>query len=83
VSAGAYDHGEAKMKNLDENERDTYDDYSEEAILERDPAFRLSGGTDHEGPTVESVSAAVRQDLARCLEQLGMSPSRAAAVASL
>jgi hypothetical protein len=58
-------------------------DYSEEAIPERDPAFRLSGGTDDEGPTVEDVSPAVRRYLACRLEQLGMSPGRAAAVASL
>ena len=58
-------------------------DYSEEAIPERDPAFRLPGGTDHAEPTVEALSAAVRLDLARRLEQLGMSHARAAAVASL
>ena len=57
--------------------------YSEEAIPERDPAFRLPGGTDHGEPTVEAMSAAVRLDLARRLEQLGMSRARAAAVASL
>jgi hypothetical protein len=60
-----------------------HQDYSEEAIPERDPAFRLSGGTDYEGPTVEAVSAAVRLELARRLEQLGMSRARAAAVVSL
>jgi hypothetical protein len=64
------------------NEDDSVN-YSEEAIPERDPAFRLSGGTDDEGPTVEDVSPAVRRYLARRLEQLGMSPARAAAVASL
>jgi hypothetical protein len=58
-------------------------DYSEEAIPERDPAFRLTGGTDYEQPTVEVVSAAARLDLARRLEQLGMSRTKAAAVASL
>jgi hypothetical protein len=58
-------------------------DYSDEAIPERDPAFRLPGGTDHAEPTVEALSAAVRLDLARRLEQLGMSHARAAAVASL
>jgi hypothetical protein len=58
-------------------------DYSEEAIPERDPTFRLPGGTDYEGPTVEAVSAAGRLILARRLEQLGMSRTRAAAVVSL
>lgn len=58
-------------------------DYSEQAIPERDPAFRLAGGTDHEEPTVEALPAAVRRDLARRLEQLGMSHARAVAVASL
>jgi hypothetical protein len=61
----------------------TYADYSEEAIVERDPAYRLPEGTGCEEPTVEAVSAEVRQDLARRLHELGMSPARAAAVASL
>jgi hypothetical protein len=58
-------------------------DYSEEAIPERDPAFRLPKGTLQETQTIECVSAAERIALARCLEQLGMSPARAAMVASL
>jgi len=58
-------------------------DYSEEAIPERDPAFRLPGGTDYEQPTVDALSAAMRQDLASRLVQLGMSRARAAAMASL
>jgi hypothetical protein len=58
-------------------------DYSEEAIPERDPAFQLPGGTDSQEPTVEVVSAAMRLDLVHRLVQLGMSPSRAAAVAAL
>jgi hypothetical protein len=58
-------------------------DYSEEAIPERDPAYQLPFGTDHEEPTIEAVSAEMRRDLARRLEQLGMSWARAAAVASL
>jgi hypothetical protein len=58
-------------------------DYSEEAIPERDPAYRLPDGTDYAEPTVEAVSAEERLDLARCLERLGMSPSRAAIVARL
>jgi len=58
-------------------------DYSEEAIPERDPAYRLLDGTLHEAQTVEILPAAERQALARCLEQLGMSAARAAMVASL
>jgi hypothetical protein len=58
-------------------------DYSEEAIPERDPAYRLSDGTLHETQTVEYLPAAERLALARCLEQFGMNPARAALVASL
>jgi hypothetical protein len=73
---------EAAMKYRDEDQQiDT--DYSEEAIPERDPAYRLSNGTLYETQTVEYMPAAERCALARCLEQLGMSASRAALVASL
>jgi len=67
------------------NSRDerTCTDYSEEAIPERDPAYRLPDGTVYETQTVEVMPAAARLALARCLEQLGMSASRAAMVASL
>ena len=58
-------------------------DYSEEAIPERDPAYRMHDGTLYEVQTVEVMPSAVRRALARCLEELGMSPSRAAMVASL
>jgi hypothetical protein len=58
-------------------------DYSEEAIPERDPTYRLPDGTVYETQTVEVMPAAARLALARCLEQLGMSASRAAMVASL
>jgi|SRR6516225_8098510 hypothetical protein len=58
-------------------------DYSEEAIPERDPAYRLLDGTLHEAQTVEILPAAERLALARRLEQLGMSAARAAMVASL
>jgi len=58
-------------------------DYSEEAIPERDPAYRMSAGTLCEEPTVEAMPAEVRLALRRRLEQLGMSAVRAAAVASL
>jgi hypothetical protein len=61
----------------------TCTDYSEEAIPERDPAYRLPDGTVYETQTVEVMPAAARLALARCLEQLGMSASRAAMVASL
>jgi hypothetical protein len=58
-------------------------DYREEAIPERDPAYRTLDGTLYEAQTVDDMPADVRRALARCLEQLGMSPSRAALVASL
>jgi hypothetical protein len=58
-------------------------DYSEEAIPERDPAYRLSDATLYETQTVEHMPAAERLALALCLEQLGMSRARAAVVASL
>jgi hypothetical protein len=58
-------------------------DYSEEAIPERDPAYRLPGGTDDGEPTIEAVSPEARRDLARRLQQLGMNCARAAFVASL
>jgi hypothetical protein len=58
-------------------------DYSEEAIPERDPTYRLTDGTLHDSETVEHVPAEVRLALARALEELGMSPSRAALMASL
>jgi hypothetical protein len=71
-------------RRLPKSERDgACRDYSEEAIPERDPAYRLPSGTDNEEPTIEAVSAAVRLDLARRLQQLGMSRARAAAVVSL
>jgi hypothetical protein len=65
--------------------KDAWDgaDYSEEAIPERDPGYRTPGGTLHEDQTVDAVPADVRHALRRALEQLGMSPARAAAVASL
>jgi hypothetical protein len=66
------------------SERDSaYRDYSEEAIPERDPAYRLPVGTGYEQATVEAVSAEVRRDLARRLQELGMSRTRATFVASL
>jgi hypothetical protein len=58
-------------------------DYSEDAIPERDPAYRLPVGTCCDTQTVEHLPAAERLALARCLEQLGMSPARALVVASL
>jgi hypothetical protein len=68
---------------LTSNSDSFYRDYSEEAIPERDPAYHLPDGTDFGGQTVEVVSAETRSDLARRLQQLGMSHARAAAVASL
>jgi hypothetical protein len=58
-------------------------DYSEEAIPERDPAFRTLDGTLHEEQTVDELPAAVRLDLARRLQEIGMSATRAAMVVSL
>jgi hypothetical protein len=58
-------------------------DYSEEAIPERDPAYRTTDGTLHEEQTVDEMSADMRLALIQSLVQLGMSPSRAAMVASL
>jgi hypothetical protein len=58
-------------------------DYSEEAIPERDPAYRLTAGTSCETETIEHLPAAERRALARRLEQLGMSPARALLVATL
>ncbi len=57
--------------------------YSEEAIPERDPAYRTLDGTLCEEQTVEVVPTEVRLALTRCLEQLGMSPAKAALVATL
>jgi hypothetical protein len=58
-------------------------DYAEEAIPERDPAYRALDGTLYEEQTVESMPADVRLALARSLEQFGMSAARALLVASL
>ncbi len=58
-------------------------DYSEEAIPERDPSYRLPDGTLSQTRTVEHTPPAVRLDLVRRLVQLGMSASRAAVVVSL
>ena len=58
-------------------------DYSEEAIPERDPAYRMLDGTIYEAQTVDALPADVRLALARYLQQLGMSAARAAMVASL
>jgi hypothetical protein len=57
-------------------------DYSEEAIPERDPAYRLSAGPEYEQATVEFLSAEVRRDLARRLQEMGMSRAKAVVVAS-
>jgi hypothetical protein len=58
-------------------------DYDEEAIPERDPAYRLPHGTGYEEPTVEAISAELSRDLVRRLQQLGMTQARATAVVSL
>jgi hypothetical protein len=58
-------------------------DFSEEAIPERDPAYRMQDGTLHQEQTVDDLTGAMRFDLARRLQELGMSAARAAMVASL
>jgi hypothetical protein len=58
-------------------------DFSEEAIPERDPAYHLPDGTGYTEPTVEAMPPEVSLDLARRLQQLGMSQARAALVVSL
>ena len=58
-------------------------DYSEEAIPERDPAYRMMDGTLADAQTVDALPRDVRLDLARALEELGMSAAKAALVASL
>ena len=68
---------------LTSNEERTATDYSEEAIPERDPAYRTLDGTLYETQTVDDMRPDVRLALARCLEQLGMSAVRAALVANL
>jgi hypothetical protein len=54
--------------------------YGEEAICERDPDYRPDSS---DYPTAADLTADVRLDLARCLQRLGMSAARAAAVASM
>jgi hypothetical protein len=81
LTADALSAGETRLPKP--NSEGTSRDYSEEAIVERDPAYRLPEGTGCEQPTVEAVSAEVRQDLARRLHELGMNRAREAAVPSL
>ena len=59
------------------------DEFSEEAIPERDASYLLPEGTDYQGQTVEVMSAESRLDLVRHLQELGMSHSRATMVANL
>jgi hypothetical protein len=65
------------------NDESNCDDYGQEAIPERDPAYRTPDGTRYEGQTVEVIPTDVRLALARCLEQFGMSAARAAVLATL
>ena len=58
-------------------------DYSEEAIPERDPSYRLADAAPCETQTVEHLPAADRRALARRLEQLGMNRAKARLVAWL
>jgi hypothetical protein len=57
--------------------------YDEEAIPERDPAYRLPHGTSFDERTVEAISQEVRLHLARQLQELGMQRSRALYVSRL
>jgi hypothetical protein len=70
------------MLNLADRERNGVD-YSEEAIPERDPAYRMLDGTLSDAQTVDALPRDVRLDLARALEEMGMSPGKAALVASM
>jgi hypothetical protein len=76
-------HDESNRDPLRSNDQGTCIDYSEEAIPERDPAYRLPAGTLYQTHTIDYVPAAKRHALARRLQELGMSPARAAMVASL
>jgi hypothetical protein len=58
-------------------------DYSEEAIPERDPAYRLAVGTCYDEATIEVVSTEARLDIVRQLQQHGMSYVRALALSNL
>ena len=69
------------MKNLEN--QSTCTNYDEEAIPERDPAYRLPEGTLSDTKTIDYMSGAERLALVRSLEQLGMNPARAAIVVSL
>jgi hypothetical protein len=76
------------MRYREEEKPDTFEvepitDYSEEAIAERDPAYRLPAATLCDVETVEYLPLEERRVLARRLEELGMSPGRVAFVASL
>jgi hypothetical protein len=71
---------EERPENL---EAEAIPDYSEEAIPERDPTYRRPTGTVCDSETVEYLPLEERRALARRLQDLGMSPIRAAFVASL
>lgn len=58
-------------------------DYGEEAIPERDPAYRRPTGTLCDPETVEYISLEERRHLTRRLEQLGMRPAKAVFLAAL
>jgi hypothetical protein len=58
-------------------------DYSEEAIPERDPAYRLPDATLYATQTAAYLPASERLALARCLEQLGINRARATILASV
>jgi hypothetical protein len=83
VTAGTFNQEPVTVVVSSSIDQTTCTDYSEEAIPERDPAYRLPYGTLSETQTIEHMSAAKRIALACCLEQLGMSPGRAALMASL
>jgi hypothetical protein len=58
-------------------------DYSEEAIPERDPAYCLPVGTCYDESTIEVLSKEQRLEFVRQLQQLGMSYNRAFVLAIL
>ena len=57
-------------------------DYSEEAIPERDPSYRLPADIE-DSPTQRTLRPDTRDRMQVKLERLGMAPGRAAAVAAI
>ena len=59
------------MQSHDSKDERIHTDYSEEAIPERDPAYRLSGGTCDDPQTVEQLPAAPpKEKISAAVDQL-------------